>query len=239
MVFRPPAASFGQLVTDAGRKRSGTVSYAQTGEDLQIALLLGRRDDVTYIDVGCLFPVEQSSTYFFYERGGWGLCVDPYAPAREAFERDRPRDVFFHGAAGRERGRATYFEHENPVFNTMSPQRAALVERQASTRPGRALTASTEVDVLPLAEIVLRDGFAERCGGRVDVLSIDVEGLEEEVVAGHDFSLVRPRLVVCEHLRRSPSDPLPDSTPLGRRLAGEGYWLAAWTGHDAFFLDGS
>jgi FkbM family methyltransferase len=214
-----------------------TLSYAQTGEDLQIAFLLGRRDDVTYIDVGCFRPVQQSSTYFFYERGGWGLCIDPNPDVGAEFARKRPRDLFLCAAIGREKSRTNYFEHDNPVFNTLSPRRADEVARQE--RPGRARTGTREIEVLPLAEAVLHEGFADRCGGRIDVLSIDVEGLEEDVVLGHDFVLVRPRLVVCEHRRRSPADPMPDATAVGEQLAREGYWLAAWTGHDAYFLDGS
>ena len=31
-------------------------SYAQVGEDLQIAYLLGRNKGIHYIDVGCLWP---------------------------------------------------------------------------------------------------------------------------------------------------------------------------------------
>ena len=194
-----------------------TVSYAQTGEDLQIAFLLGRRHDVTYIDVGCFRPVQQSSTYYFYERGGWGLCIDPNPEFGEAFAHKRPRDLFLCNAIGRKRSRTTYFEHDNPVFNTLSRRRADEVARQE--RPGRARTGAREVEVLPLAEAVLHEGFVERCGGQVDVLSIDVEGLEEDVVRGHDFALLRPRLVVCEHRRRSREDGMPEASPVGRHRA--------------------
>jgi len=51
-------------------------SYSQVGEDLQIAYFIGKKEDVRYIDVGCLWPVRHSNTYFFYERGGSGLCVN-------------------------------------------------------------------------------------------------------------------------------------------------------------------
>lgn len=212
-------------------------SYAQTGEDLQIAYLLGERRNITYIDVGCLWPVEHSNTYFFYERGGHGLCIDPNPTVAAEFRERRPRDVFLTCAISTEPGRAEYFMHENPVFNTLSPQRAEDVRRKAKGRPGRQVVDRIETDVLTLDEAVVAADFETRCPSGLDVLSIDVEGLEKQVVESYSFTPLRPRLVVFEHLRRGRAEPQLDEHPVVRLLRARNYFLAAWTGHDVYMMD--
>ncbi len=51
-------------------------SYSQFGEDLIIAKLLGKSKCVSYIDCGCHDPKKFSNTYYFYKRGGSGICID-------------------------------------------------------------------------------------------------------------------------------------------------------------------
>ncbi len=211
-------------------------SYSQVGEDLQIAYFIGRGEDVHSIDVGCLWPVNHSNTYYFYERGGSGLCIDPNPTVGDEYRSTRPRDIFVNCGVGAEAGTMTYVMHENPVFNTFSPERAAEVARKAQKRPGgRSMTGTVEIAVKPLAQIVRETRFAERVDGRVDFLSIDVEGFELDVVRGFDFDILRPRLIVTEHLR-GRTDAVEDA-PIVKLLAEQGYWVAGYTGHDLYFLD--
>lgn len=212
-------------------------SYSQVGEDLQIAFMLGDARNARYIDVGCLWPVEHSNSYYFYERGGQGLCIDPNPDVVESWAQERPRDVFFSAGVSDRADTLTYVRHGNPVFNTFSPERAAQVQRRANGRPGRAVVGRDEVRVLTLDAIVAETGFAEACDGRLDFLSIDVEGLEDQVLAGYSFAL-RPRVVVCEHVRAGGRAAV-ETTPVFARLSELGYVIGAFTGHDVFFVDAS
>lgn len=209
------------------------MSYSQVGEDLQIAYLLGKSEDVRYIDVGCLWPVRHSNTYYFYERGGSGLCIDPNPTVAQEYEAERPRDVFVNCGIGAEAGTLSYVMHENPVFNTFSAKRAKAVRKRASKRPGRQVKEVLELPVKTLAQVIEETGF----DGRLDLLSVDVEGLELDVLRGHPFDVLRPRLVVVEHLR-GRAEPLEDAAVV--QLMGElDYWVAGFTGHDLYLLDGA
>jgi FkbM family methyltransferase len=212
-------------------------SYSQVGEDLQIAYLLGKQRDVTYIDVGCLWPVDHSNSYFFYERGGSGLCVDPNPTIGLAYREKRPRDTFVNCSVGSTAGSLEYVMHQNPVFNTFSRERAERVKRQAAKRKGggRVEIGVETIDIKPLSQIIEETGVLERSDGNVDFISIDVEGLELEVVQGIDFDRVRPRLIVTEQIG-SRGDPVEHS-PVAGHLLGLGYSVAAFTGHDLFFMD--
>src|SRR4051794_20737520 len=100
----------------------GTTSYSQVGEDLQIAFFLGNSDNVHYIDVGCLWPEKHSNSYYFYRRGGRGLCVDPNPTVADEYRDKRPRDIFVNCGVGSEPAKLTYHMHANPVFNTFSDE---------------------------------------------------------------------------------------------------------------------
>jgi FkbM family methyltransferase len=212
-------------------------SYSQVGEDLQIAYLLGRQEEVSYVDVGCLWPVEHSNSYFFYERGGNGLCIDPNPTIAETYREQRPRDTFVNCGVGSTTGSLEYVMHQNPVFNTFSKERADRVQRQAAKRKGngRNEIGTVSVDVRPLSQIIEDSKVLERTEGRIDFISIDVEGLELEVVQSIDFGRVRPRLIVTEHIHRGSADAEGD--PLVSYLDGCGYTVVAYTGHDLFFMD--
>ncbi len=212
-------------------------SYAQHGEDLQIAYFVGSRANVTYIDVGCLWPQKLSNSFYFYERDGLGLCIDPNPELAAEFARDRPRDTFLNVGISSEPGWLRYNMYENPVFNTFSDERAAFVLKKSQSRGGRRLVDVIDVEVQTLDDAVAETNFADRCEGVLDFLSIDVEGLEVDVVNGFSFDELRPRLIVCEHIRRKRSDPSPEESPVYEAIVANGYWLAGNTGHDLYFLD--
>lgn len=210
-------------------------SYSQLGEDLQVAYFLGRREDLTYIDVGCLWPVELSNTYFFYKRGGRGLCVDPNPDVAEWFRNDRPRDTFVSAAAGTS-GTVSYVMHENPVFNTCSEDRAAEVQRKARNRGGRGVVGTTPTTVRTLDDIVEQSGFAASLTEPLDVLSVDTTGMDLDVLTGFSFEAVRPALVVTAHRSdRLGSDLAGD--PLVERMTTVGYRTVGRTRSTLYFRD--
>lgn len=207
-------------------------SYSQVGEDLLVAYFLQKEKEVSYIDIGCLWPTKLSNTYFFYKRGGRGLCIDPNPDIRAEYEAARPRDVFVNQGVGATPGALTYHRFQNPVFNTFVGERAAAL--QATGRRGRNAIGTVEVPVRPLGQILRDLDWRGRFGARVDFLSLDVEGLEHDVLSSMDFAYVRPRLIVLE---TAVTERTPEKNACIALLRQHGYQLAGWTGHDAFMLD--
>jgi FkbM family methyltransferase len=223
---------------------AGVRSYAQNGEDLQIAYHLGRRERVSYIDVGCLWPKQFSNSYFFYERGGHGLCIDANPTVAEEYGRVRARDVFLNCAVAAAPGTMTYHMHNNPVFNTFSSAHAAeLAERVAvmedsPQRVARTLRATVEVPTMTLDEAVRSSGLAASRNGYVDFLSIDVEGLELQVLAGFSFREPRPRLVVVEDFHRGAEARLaPEESTVTGAMRAHGYRLVERAGVNLYYID--
>lgn len=209
-------------------------SYSQVAEDLVIAYLLGTARELRYIDIGCPWPVEHSNTYLFYANDGSGLCIDAnprcgcrlrsytssrHLPERCDWRRRRDDDL----SRVRESG-----------FNTFSAERAQRLMAQAEQRRGRALRERIEVLLVTLDAALERVETPTRSDGRIDFISIDVEGLELDVLRGFSFE-PRPRLVVCEQIRRKGKLSAV-SRELETLMTDRGYWQAAYTGHDVFYL---
>ena len=105
---------------------------------------------------------------------------------------------------------------------------------QAEQRRGRALRERIEVLLVTLDAALERVETPTRSDGRIDFISIDVEGLELDVLRGFSFE-PRPRLVVCEQIRRKGKLSAV-SRELETLMTDRGYWQAAYTGHDVFYL---
>jgi FkbM family methyltransferase len=239
-----PREALGSLHEVATLSDGAVRSYAQNGEDLQIAHYVGKRERVTYVDVGCLWPKQFSNSYFFYERGGHGLCIDANPTVAEEYETARPRDVFLNCGVAATRGTMTYYMHESPVFNTFCAEHAAeLADRvtgmkDSPQRQARTLVGTVDVPTMTLDEAVRSTGFAARCDGRVDFLSIDVEGLELEVLSGFGFQELRPRVVILEDFRRgAEARRLDEESPIVEVLKAHRYRLAGRSGVNLCFLD--
>lgn len=207
-------------------------SYSQVAEDLLCAYYLKKTANIRYIDVGCLWPIIHSNSYFFYERGGRGVCIDPNPDVAEEYKSIRPRDAFVNCGVGLVENTLIYRRFENPVFNTFSEARTA--ELAAANRQGRRLVDTLAVPVRPLTSILKDAGWAEQYGNRADFLSVDVEGFELEVIQSLDFSYVRPRIVILETVVKSERSKGKQAQDL---LKASAYRICGETGHDIFFID--
>ncbi len=207
-------------------------SFSQHGEDLQIAYYLGRRENLTYVDIGSLWPVELSNSYFFYRRGGSGLCIEPNPEMRARFAAERPRDVFFSGGVGNgSESRAEYAMYDNPVFNTISPERKdALLQQQA--KRGRELVDTISIEMSTVNAVAMDTGFVDRVEGQVDFVSIDAAGSEIAVLQGFDFQLLRPRLVVIDSSTLVREDDIPTL------LSDRGFAMVGYTKSCQYFMAG-
>ena len=194
------------------------ISYAQNGEDIVLARAFGGSDGF-YVDVGANEPTHDSVTRLFYERGWRGVNVEPQPDCFVRLCAERPADVNVAVGVGSKPGRLVfYYVPDAPGMSTMSAVRAEQLWA------GGYATEQREVEV-----VMLDDLFAEHVGDRtVDFLKVDVEGLEDEVLGGFDWTRWRPRAVVVES-----SDEV---STWERRLVEHGYRRTLWDGINVFFV---
>lgn len=178
------------------------LSYSQEGEDLLLGRLFGQQARGVYVDVGAHHPTRYSNTYYFYKRGWSGINIDAMPGSMHAFQRIRPRDVSLEAAISNTRQTLTYYMYNWPAMNTFSTElhtrrEKALAERDAGYRciGVKQLTTRTLAEVLEESLPT-----AARKSG-IDFLSVDVEGLDLDVLKSNDWSRFRPRAVVAEILQ--------------------------------------
>lgn len=165
-------------------------SFAQFGEDLIIRPFVPAHNGV-YVDVGCYHPVLYSNTYRLYKRGWSGIVIDPNPRFKNLYKFLRPRDTFVLSGVGKESTEKDYYLFSDGAYNTFDSN---LVD--SYTKRTR-LIRKMPVHIQSLSEI---------CKGmtHIDVLSIDVEGLDLEVLESHDWR-IRPTVIIVEASPNAPT----------------------------------
>ena len=169
------------------------VSFAQCGEDLIIAYvarILGI-SEVRYLDIGAHHPMYLSNTYFFYRQGMRGVCVEPDVSLLPPFRKHRPHDTLLNVGIGPKAGVSEFFVMSTPTLNTFS---RAEAERYCSYGNQRI----ERVEQVPIRRVdeILHDHFPVQ----PQLVSLDVEGLDFDILRGFDFARVRPEIFCVETL---------------------------------------
>ena len=205
-----------------------TRSYAQEGEDIVLKRLLDGRPRGFYVEVGCHHPFRFSNTYLFYKRGWSGICLDPLPGTARSFSRWRPRDITLEVGVSRQPSTLTYFMFEEPAVNTFDSAAARRVIDEGRYKILEQRLIRTE----PLARIIethLPPGVAQ-----IDFFSIDVEGLDLEVLQSNDWQRFAPRAVIAECFGSDLEQIQED--PVAKYMSAIGYKPYAKTGHSVVFV---
>jgi FkbM family methyltransferase len=209
-----------------GARAFANLSFSQEGEDILLARIFNDAEPGSYIDVGAHHPFRFSNTYIFYRRGWRGINIDAMPGSMLPFRTQRPRDTNLEVGISAEPGTATFNIFSEPALNTFDPEIAR--QREGA---GHAIRQRVQVECLPLSEIVRRH-LPEK-PGRNSFLSVDVEGLDLQVLQSNDWSLYAPSIIVAEVGGKTIDELL--SNEVARFLERQGYALFSKLGHSVFF----
>jgi FkbM family methyltransferase len=173
--------------------RSLRSTFSQYGEDQIFRLLMQPGSDGVYVDVGSHHPVEGSNTYNLYCRGWRGLTVDPNPVFEEDYKRHRGQETHLIEGVWSGAANLTYFEFADSRFSTLSDERARWLESV-----GHKVISQRTIACRPLRSMVLE----YLAGRQIDLLSVDCEGLDQEVLESLDLAVQRPTVVLIEDYAR-------------------------------------
>ena len=204
--------------------------YSQAGEDRLLRALFPSNHGF-YVDVGAYDPTELSNTRHFYDRGWSGIDVEPIPERAQRFRARRPRDVTLNAGVAGARGTLTFYEMDPPTLSTFRREEA---ERCAAF-PGHRIAKTHSIPVLPLRDILQQHAD----GKRIDFLSIDTEGLEDEVIRSNDWTRFRPVALLVEYRVYHP-DRIEGSSPKPWEpfLLEQGYRFATANEVNALYIRG-
>lgn len=202
------------------------ISYAQEAEDLIVERLLGGEKDGFYVEVGCHHPFRFSNTFIFYRKGWKGVCIDPLPGTKLLFNRHRPRDICVETGVDVTSGLLTYYMFNEPALNTFDE----LLARQRDNHNGYRIIKKIDVPVDSLANILMTIDEMPI----IDILSVDVEGLDLQVLQSNDWVRFAPRIIIAECL--SADLIFIQEDPVVRYLAELNYDVYAKTGNSIIFV---
>jgi len=172
-------------------------SFSQYQEDLIIDSILGCKKEGFYVDVGANHPQLLSNTKRFYDKGWIGINIEPNPLMFDLLQKERKNDINLNIGVGNEKREMQYFLLDPDQLSTFNSQAAkrSIESRRATLEKIMTVPVSTLGEVL--------DSYA--AGRSIDFMSIDVEGFEEEVIAGGDWKRFRPSLLMMEIAHSSNS----------------------------------
>jgi FkbM family methyltransferase len=212
-----------ERLRDALPLSHGRMSFSQEGEDLVLARLFERREPGIYVDVGAHHPRRFSNTLLLYRRGWHGINIDATPGSMRAFARERPRDINLEVGVTATRETRALYVFDEPALNTFDAVRAKQLDR-----PPYRLVAERRIECAPLHAIL-----ADHSIGSIDLLTIDVEGLDFEVLQTLDWSVQQPRVVLLEHFVHDLAALL--DSELHGYMTARGYELVAKTFNSLFY----
>jgi FkbM family methyltransferase len=209
-----------------------TECYSQCGEDLTLKWLFHNVSNGFYVDVGAYHPKKFSNTYYFYRHGWSGINIDPTPGVIDLFKRARPRDINLpYAVANGSRDMTLYVNKSEGEVNTLSPDFAAL----QSKLWGRKYSSEIAVRTQTLAEILDAHKPDDH---PIQFLSIDVEGLDLEVLESNNWEKYRPNVVLAEDTSLRSFERQEESE-VWRFLHARGYLLVAKCVHTLVFAHSS
>jgi hypothetical protein len=226
MIVHPSSISKDDLLNlvSTGHMR---VHFSQFGEDAVLWSFLQSKRNGFYVDVGAHHPLRYSNTALFHIFNGWsGINIDVDQRAIDEFNIQRPRDINVRAGVGLLPCQLELTLFDDGALNTFDTNMAT------DPRWNEMGRRTEMVDVFPLKTLLLK---YLPVGRQIDLLNVDVEGLDIAALQSNDWSLFRPRYVSVEvhgfDLRR------PTDNPLFVFLNEQGYGLTSHAFATSIYVD--
>jgi FkbM family methyltransferase len=174
--------------------------------------LVGQKRHGFYVDIGAHHPFYLSNTFWFYRNGWRGLNVDALPGAMNSFNALRPRDINVE---------ACLAHSDGTVVQLAVPTQTAEASCSPTSDP-----ASKRIEMRSRSLASLLSEYMPP-GVEIDFMSVDCEGLDEEILRGNDWERFKPNYLLVES--QAAFDAFGSST-LGVYLREQGYTPIAKSG---------
>jgi len=203
------------------------ISFSQDGEDLVLAELFNNKSEGFYVDVGAHHPQRFSNTYYFYLQGWKGINIDAMPDSMKIFNTLRPKDINLEIPISDKSEVLTYYEFDEPAYNSFSLD---IVQRRKDNNI--KIVAEKQLKTSKLAEILDKH---LPTGESIDFLSVDVEGLDYQVLNSNNWEKYKPKVILVEDLELKSLINIDDSK-IYHLLNDQGYTLTAKTLRTLIFV---
>jgi len=204
-----------------------TKSYSQEGEDLVLRRIFENEKEGFYVDIGAHHPMRFSNTYLFYKQGWRGINVDAMPGSMRPFNRTRSRDINVEKPISSKKEVLKYYIFNEPALNGFSKD---LSESRDGLKNQYKILDIKELETTTLKDL-LENLLPQN--QKINFMSVDVEGLDLEVLKSNDWSRYRPEIILVEILESS-LDKI-HSNPIAKYLLSKKYIPYAKCVNTVFF----
>lgn len=180
-------------VAEKIREDRARFSYSQSGEDMIIDFLmmwLGCAQ-ITYLDIGAHHPTWLSNTYHFYKMGHRGVLIEPDSELCEHLSSVRPNDKVLNLAVNAEGDNVvSMYVMTSRTLNTLDKEQAEALQQIGRER----IEEVREVRQLGINQLLEEHFIA----APPSLVSLDIEGLDLELLKAWDFDRFRPKVFCVE-----------------------------------------
>ena len=214
-------------------------SFSQSGEDMicEYVLKFLRTDisRVNYLDLGANHAKELSNTYKFYKMGGRGVLVEANPELIPELTENRKGDVILNNVIVPSdeafKGSTDFYVLSGDGLSTLDYESAV---KACEVNPEITIKQKYSVNTVTVSEILdryFKDGM--------DILNIDLEGIEYQILKEFDFSKIRPKIILLENIEYKPYlvTEKSFSQDAAELLKSNNYVEYAFTGINSIFLD--
>jgi len=183
-----PSAPSEPAVAWAGIDLNGKPLYSQHNEELIIRDYFQDRRDGFFLDVGCFTPIVYNNTYYLEKHLGWsGIAVDALPEYGERWKRRRPKSKFFNYLV------TDHDDTVEPFYRSELPGISSIQQPLKGPGGDELTFEEIQVSTVTLTRLLEQNGV-----GKIDFLSMDIEGAELLALAGFDIERFRPELACIE-----------------------------------------
>lgn len=172
--------------------KNGRSYYSQNGEDVVLKQIFKNTKDGFYIDIGAHHPKKYSNTYLLYKDGWSGMNIDANYESIKQFKKQRPNDINLNIGVGDTSNVLTFYRFADPAVNTFSKEQANY---WINHKKWNKYLGSVEIEVKNINTILNKKLTKHK---KINLLSIDVEGLDEQIIKSLDFNIYKPEVIVIE-----------------------------------------
>jgi FkbM family methyltransferase len=210
------------------------LSYSQCGEDAIVDFLLKwiGIDQMSYLDLGANDPITFSNTYRFYRSGFSGVLVEADSDLAAKIRKVRPRDICLAKAVSvTSDDTVEFFKMSADTLSTIQSSTVERYERDSEHR----LATRNRVAAIHINKL-LEIHFA---GKSPDFVSLDVEGLDVELLRAWDFCRWRPAIFCVETLTYTQNQSAVKVEEIFELMDKADYQLYADTYINSIFVERS
>lgn len=178
------------------KKYLNIISFSQEGEDKILERMFNHKKEGFFVDVGAHHPIRFSNTYKFYLKGWNGINIDAMPGSMRLFNKIRPRDINIEAAIFDAEKKLTYYAFNEPALNGFSKD----ISAQRDGKGNYKIIFQKEINTQKLSTILDENCTPAR---EIDFLSVDVEGLDLNVLKSNNWNKYRPTILLVENLSDS------------------------------------